>query len=55
MFFFTYPREAETADGVSKHVPEQGGVGVEGGEVGVHVWALPVRYLKAATTAVKVR
>ena len=45
----THPREAEAADGVSEHVPKQRWVGVEGGEVGVHVRALPVCDLKAAT------
>ena len=41
----TYPGEAEAVDPVGKHVPEEGGVGVEGGEVGVHVRTLPVSYL----------
>ena len=41
----TYPGEAEAVDPVGKHVPEERGVGVEGGEVGVHVRALPVSYL----------
>ena len=35
-------RESEAVDAVSKHVSKEGGVGVEGGEVGVHVGGLPV-------------
>ena len=30
------PGEAETVDPVSQHVAQEGGVGVQGGEVGVH-------------------
>ena len=41
----TYPSEAKTVDTIGQHVPQQGGVGVEGGEVGVHVGALPVGHL----------
>ena len=36
------PGEAQTVDPVSQHVAQQGGVGVQGGEVGVHVGGLPV-------------
>ena len=42
----THPGKAEAADGVCQHVPEQGGEGVEGWEVGVHVRRLPVCDLK---------
>ena len=42
---YTHPGEAEAVDTVGEHVPEEGGVGVLGGEVGVHVWALPVGHL----------
>ena len=35
-------RESEAVDAVCKHVSKEGGVGVEGGEVGVHVRGLPV-------------
>ena len=38
----TGPGEAQTVDAVRQHVAEQGGVGVEGREVGVHVGGLPV-------------
>ena len=47
--YVTHPREAEAADSVSEHVAEQRRVGVEGGEVGVHVRALPVRDLQQST------
>ena len=40
--FKTYPCESETADGIGQHVPQQRGVAVEGGEVGVHVGTLPM-------------
>ena len=38
----TGPGEAQAVDAIRQHVPEEGGVGVEGGEVGVHVGRLPV-------------
>ena len=41
----THPGEAEAVDTVGEHVPEEGGVGVLGGEVGVHVRALPMGHL----------
>ena len=40
------PGEAEAVDAVGQHVAEQGGVGVEGREVGVHVRALPVGHAR---------
>ncbi len=43
----TYPGEAEAVDSVCEHVAEEGGVGVQGGEVGVHVGALPVGHLQS--------
>jgi len=42
----TYPRESETADGIGQHVPQQRRVAVEGREVRVHVWALPMSDLQ---------
>ena len=36
------PGEAQTVDPVSQHVAQEGGIGVQGGEVGVHVGRLPV-------------
>ena len=39
---WTHPGESEAVDAVCQHVAEQGGVAVEGGEVGVHVGGLPV-------------
>ena len=38
----TGPGEAQAVDAIRQHVPEEGGVGVEGGEVGVHIGRLPV-------------
>ena len=35
-------RESEAVDAVREHVSKERGVGVEGGEVGVHVRGLPV-------------
>ena len=35
-------RESKTVDAIREHVPQEGGVGVEGREVGVHVGGLPV-------------
>ena len=35
-------RESKAVDAVCKHISKEGGVGVEGGEVGVHVRGLPV-------------
>ena len=37
-----YLRKSETVDAISKHVSKKRWVGVEGGEVGVHVRGLPV-------------
>ncbi len=42
----THPSKAEAVDSVGQHVAEEGGVGVEGGEVGVHVGTLPVCHLQ---------
>ncbi len=46
-FAGTYPGETQTVDSVCEHVAEEGGVGVQGGEVGVHVGALPVGHLQS--------
>jgi hypothetical protein len=46
-FAGTYPGEAEAVDSVCEHVAEEGGVGVQGGEVGVHVGTLPVGHLQS--------
>jgi len=45
MLFVTDPRKSDTADGIRKHVSENGRIRVASWKVGVEPWMLPMCYL----------
>lgn len=42
----TYPRETQTVYSIGQHIAQQTGRWIQGWEVSMHVWALPMRHTR---------